>query len=62
MIQFMERVGEKLLTRLLPTAKAAAWCTPYNTCVWCAPGNYKRKYVDGDCNIWYGPCGDPRCP
>jgi hypothetical protein len=58
MIAFLERTGERLLAKIVPSATASAGCAPERWCEAC-PNSGGRKRVGQilfSCNVVYGAC------
>ncbi|MEV8634542.1 hypothetical protein AB0395_23075 [Streptosporangium sp. NPDC051023] len=56
MIKIAQLAGERLLSHLLPTATAGAFCRPQTYCVQCDKNWYKRYWVYADCSTDYTAC------
>ena len=59
MIKSVERMGERLLARVLPTQSARAGCIPQTYCSYCGSGVYKRIWIYADCSWDSSACADP---
>lgn len=58
MIALLERVGERLLAKLVPSVTASAGCIPERWCEDC-PNSGGRKRVgqlQPNCSVVYGTC------
>ncbi|MFI5910973.1 hypothetical protein [Dactylosporangium sp. NPDC051541] len=58
MIKALERMGERMLGRVLPNATAKAFCTPWSQCVYCGGSCYREVYHAADCSTDYYACCD----
>jgi hypothetical protein len=58
MINFLERAGERLLSKLVPSATASAACPPDSWCADCPHSGGRKQIVrvQPNCSLSYGTC------
>ena len=57
MVKLIERAGERLLGRFVPSVQASASCSPgWFGCYWCYGNCYRRAYLAYDCSVSYDHC------
>lgn len=58
MIALLERAGERLLAKLVPSATASAACAPDRWCQDCPHSGGRRQWVtvQPNCSLAYGTC------